>query len=147
MTTMIDSTKYRLELSRQLSASPERVFKAWLDPVAFKSWFKPNPSIEVTTVEIDPRVGGEYRFVMAGGDGQEYVGAGVYEEIVPSEKLVFTWKPCGEPDTTRVTVSLRPSGSGTELTLTHELLPSAESRDNHEKGWTSCLDSLVKHAD
>ncbi len=73
---------------------------------------------------------------------------GEYRELVPEKKIVFTWKwdndEVWENQTSVVTVELSDRDAGTELRLTHEQLPSEESRDRHSDGWNSVLDRLEK---
>ena len=70
---------------------------------------------------------------------------GTYEELVPDEKLVFSWQWEGSDLVTRVTVALRALAEGhTELTLTHDGFPDAESRDKHQQGWGGCLGRLER---
>ena len=73
---------------------------------------------------------------------------GEYRELVPEKKIVFTWKwdndEVWENRTSVVTVELSDRDAGTELRLTHEQLPSEESRDRHSDGWNSVLDRLEK---
>lgn len=71
--------------------------------------------------------------------------SGVYREIVPPSRLVFTWGwETGGPrgHETVVTIELFEVADGTRLELYQEVFESAESRSRHEHGWGSCLDSL-----
>jgi uncharacterized protein YndB with AHSA1/START domain len=69
---------------------------------------------------------------------------GVYREISPPRKLVFTWYWETDPSRgdTLVTVELQQSAGTTDVVLTHEWFPDEELRDRHQWGWTSCLDNL-----
>ena len=73
---------------------------------------------------------------------------GEYRELVPGNKIVFTWQWDDDDDwkniSSVVTVELSDRDGGTELRLTHEQLPSEESRDRHNEGWSSVLDRLEK---
>jgi len=76
---------------------------------------------------------------------QPYVAYGTYREILPPEKLVYTWSWEGQdPMETLVTVEFREVGDSTEVELTHERFPNAEERDKHNEGWVGCLDQLSK---
>lgn len=131
-----------LVIKRVLDASPERVYAAWTEPELVRQWFAPG-DLTVPVAELDLRVGGEYRIVMRDGDGKTHSPSGTYEEIVPNERLVFTWKWANSELVTRVTVELRALGENeTELTLLHEGFPDAETRDSHEQGWNGCLARL-----
>ena len=135
----------RLRITRTFPAPRERVFRAWTDPAALKKWFAPGDDYATPIAEVDLRVGGRYRIQMRSPKGNLHTVAGVYREVTPPEKLVFTWSwqeggmDVGE---TLVTVEFRDRGNSTELILTHERFPTAETRDEHRKGWTGCLDRL-----
>lgn len=135
-----------LVITRVLSAPPALVFVAWTDPARMMQWYAPE-GMEIPEAECDLRVGGRYRVLMREADGTEHETSGEYREIVPHRKLVFTWSWRNSPeDVSLVTVELEPDGNGTRLTLTHEQLPGAESRDSHQSGWSSALDKLGKLA-
>jgi len=136
-----------LRITRTFAAPREKVFKAWTDPAALKKWFAPGDDYATLIAEVDLRVGGRYRIQIRSPKGHLNTVAGVYREIEPPEKLVFTWSwqeggmDVGE---TLVTVEFRDRGNTTELILTHEVFPTAEGRDEHSKGWAGCLDRLPK---
>src|ERR1700694_1638016 len=71
---------------------------------------------------------------------------GVYREVAPNERLVFSWAWHSTPEReSLVTVSLKPDGDGTLLTLHHEQLFDHAARDGHERGWVGALDKLEKY--
>ncbi|WP_321783071.1 SRPBCC domain-containing protein [Paraburkholderia sp. J94] len=95
--------------------------------------------------EADVRVGGRFRVIMRSPDGEEHDVSGTYLEIVPEQKLVFTWAWRSTPEReSRVSVVLRAEGETTELTLRHERLFDEETRDAHRDGWSSAFDRLVE---
>jgi len=99
--------------------------------------------IDALHSEADPRVGGRYRFVMKGTDGEEHDVSGTYREVVPGEKLVFTWAWYTTPEReSLVTVSIKREGEGAILTLTHEQFFDEAARDGHKRGWTGTLEKL-----
>jgi len=92
--------------------------------------------------ETDVRVGGRFRVVMHTADDTHDV-SGVYREVVPDQKLVFTWAWRTTPEReSLVTILLRPDGDGTLLTLIHEQFFDELARDRHGQGWTGALDKL-----
>ena len=141
------AVKPSLTVKRRLNAPPAKVFAAWTDPEKIKRWMGPGEIVAVR-VAADARVGGRYRIEMRRPSGEAHNVGGVYREIVPNEKLVFTWSwdaaPPDEPHESLVTVLLKPDGSGTLLTLIHERLFDEESRAGHEGGWNGALDKLEK---
>lgn len=139
-----------LRLTRFIKAKREKVFQAWIRPEMIKRWMGPLDII-VPGVTTDPRVGGRYHIEMEGKGGEmgkpgaKYIVDGVYEEIVPNEKLVFTWV-WERPDASQtvVTVLLKDKDGGTELTLIHERFTTAEDMKRHEHGWTGSMEKLAR---
>jgi uncharacterized protein YndB with AHSA1/START domain len=137
--------KPSLTLKRRLHAPPAKVYAAWTDPEKIARWIGPE-GIVVLSAESDPRVGGRYRFVMKSPDGETHDVSGVYREVVPNEKLVFTWAWKSTPEReSRVTITLKADGDGTMLTLLHEQFFDETARDHHKQGWTGSLDKLEKY--
>jgi uncharacterized protein YndB with AHSA1/START domain len=132
-----------LTLKRRLNAAPEKVYAAWADPERLVQWFGP-ASVDAGSVkaDIDLRVGGRYRISFNANGGYNEVG-GVYREVVPNERLVFSWAWHSTPEReSLVTVLLKPDGAGTLLSLNHAQFVDATARDNHERGWTELLAKL-----
>jgi uncharacterized protein YndB with AHSA1/START domain len=138
--------KPALALSRSYPVSPEKVWRAWTDPQALKKWWGPGPNEPVSLAELDVRVGGRFRIVFGGPDGKAHECAGIYREVVPNRKLVFTWTwPNSTPEReSLVTVVFRAVGEGTELDFRHEQLFDEKVRDDHKRGWTAALDNLER---
>jgi uncharacterized protein YndB with AHSA1/START domain len=131
-----------LTLKRRLKASPEAVYAAWTDPEKIVRWFGPDTG-PVKHAETDLRVGGRYFVIFNTEDGEQHHVSGVYREVVPNEKLVFTWTWRTMPERESVvTILIKPDGSGSLLTLMHEKFFDEPARDRHREGWTGCLDKL-----
>jgi uncharacterized protein YndB with AHSA1/START domain len=90
------AVKPSLTIKRRFNASPAKVFAAWTDPQKMIRWMGP-PSIIRCEVENDLRVGGRYHIKMVVPDDEHNV-SGVYREIVPNEKVVFTWAWISTPE-------------------------------------------------
>jgi len=137
-----------LQLNRVIPASRERVFAAWTTPEAIKVWFGPD-NCRVLEVQVDLRVDGEYCFSLSTEDLGEIKVRGRYLEVTPPTKLIYTWRWEGNSEltvgTSLVTVEFTSAGTFTEIHLTHEQLPSIESRDDHGHGWSGALDKLEKY--
>ena len=118
-----------VEVSIRIEAPPETVFAYFTDPDRMRTWMG-------TTAEIDPRPGGTYRVNVTGID----VAAGEYLEVVPPERIVWTWGWEGSdtipPGTTTVEVTLTPDGDATVVQLRHTGLPTEEFEREHRQGWT-----------
>lgn len=138
-----------LQLTRVFKASRERVFDALTQSAAMLHWFGPR-GCSCPSVTVDLRVGGRYRVEMHREDsGDVMVLTGEYREIVPPERLVFTWT-WAQGDMagveTVVSVTLKSMPGGTELSLTHSGLPTPKATQMHEMGWGStweCLDDFL----
>lgn len=135
-----------LTLKRTLKAPAEKVFAAWTQPDSLKRWFVPNDQTAPPVVEADVRVGGRYRIIMRRTDGEEHRISGEYREIVQGRKLVFTWAWEGTPErVSLVTIEIKPTTGGCELTLTHERFFDEEARDRHQQGWTAVLERFERY--
>jgi uncharacterized protein YndB with AHSA1/START domain len=138
------AAKPSLTLKRRLNAVPEKVYAAWTDPAKLKRWFGPDNGA-VERAETDLRVGGRYVVVFYTEDGEEHHVSGSYREVVPNEKLVFTWAWRSTPEReSLVTVLIKPDGEGSLLTLIHEQFFDEAARDRHEFGWTGSLKKLER---
>ncbi|MGA7416596.1 MAG: SRPBCC family protein [Acidimicrobiales bacterium] len=126
------------ELIREIvvDASPATIFPFLVDPELHVKWMG-------TEAEIDPRPGGVYR-VLVGG---EHPSVGEFVEVVPDERVVFTWgwdEP-GHPipaASTHVEITLIPEGDKTRIRLVHRGLP-ADAVAEHTGGWDHYLGRLV----
>jgi uncharacterized protein YndB with AHSA1/START domain len=137
------AVKPSLTIKRRFNASPAKVFAAWTDPEKVKRWMGPG-EVKVLRTEGDPRTGGKFRWVMQAPNGENHDVSGVYREIVPNEKVVFTWAWISTPEReSLVTVTIKPDGDGSLMTLQHEQFFDETARDNHNKGWTAIMDRLA----
>ena len=132
-----------LVLTRLIDAPRENLYRCWTEPALLKQWFAPKP-YETPIVEVSVRPGGSKLIVMRGPDGTDMPNRGVYLEIVPNERLVFTdafteaWQPSAKPFMT-VVLTFEKQGDKTLYTArVHHW--TVEDRDTHEKmgfhvGW------------
>lgn len=136
-----------LQLNHDYGVPREKVYQAWVEADRVKQWFGPK-GMEVTSAEMDVRVGGRYKISFQDTkSGDVHVLGGEYVEISPPERLMFTLKFEPTPEDapyTLVTVEFLPKGDGTEMVLTHERLPSGETRDGYSIGWSSSFDCLAE---
>jgi uncharacterized protein YndB with AHSA1/START domain len=109
-------------------------------------WFGPAQTNDGSVrAELDVRVGGRYRASFTTADGKYHQVGGVYREVVPDQRLVFSWAWHSTPEReSLVTVLLKPDGAGTLLTLQHEQFFDQAAADGHRNGWTGSLDRLEK---
>ena len=127
-----------LVVRRNIAATRQRVFDAWLDSEAMAHWMRPG-KVTHSTVSLEPRVGGSFRILMHGGDGECFDHRGEYLAIEPPSLLSFTWISEGtDHKPTVVTIEFLEQGTGTELVLTHRQL-AAKAIEGHRGGWTDAI--------
>jgi uncharacterized protein YndB with AHSA1/START domain len=142
---------HELVLTRLIDAPRALLYRAWTDPEMLKQWFAPLP-YTTPRAELDVRPGGANLVVMAGPDGQEMPNRGIYLEVVPNEKIVFTdafvaaWVPAPKPFMT-VILTFEDEGGKTRYTARVRHW-TAEDKETHEKmgfhqGWGICADQLT----
>jgi uncharacterized protein YndB with AHSA1/START domain len=134
-----------LTITRVFDAPREVVWKAWTDPRHLMSWWGPRAH-PAETVEADVRVGGRWRHCLrAVEDGSELRHGGVFREVVPPERLVFTfaWEQEGERGNENVvTITFSEQGGKTLMDFHQTPFWSTEERDGHQGGWGSAFDRL-----
>lgn len=138
-------------LTRTFDAPRRLVFEAWTRPEHVRRWWGGCNETALVVCDIDLRVGGEFRYVMRGTDGQDYPFKGVYREIAPPERLVHTQIFDVEPYSASeavITVIFEEHEGRTTMTETIAH-PSREARDGHlqsgmEHGAASALDRLAE---
>ncbi len=120
-----------LLVKRFIKAPRERVFTAWTNPEELKKWFGPE-TCQVTAATLEARAGGAYHMHVQSELMGEVDVRGVYREVSPFSRLVFTWNWSGnlvlEFGETLVTVDLMIVEGGTDVQITHEQFPKAELR-------------------
>jgi uncharacterized protein YndB with AHSA1/START domain len=140
-----------LVLTRIINAPRQRVYQAWTDPELLKQWFAPKPWT-TPAAQLDVRAGGANLIVMRGPDGNEFPNRGVYLEVVPNERLVFTdaytaaWTPSEKPFMT-VVLTFEDAGAGKTRYTARAQHWTVADREAHEKmgfhtGWNQCADQL-----
>jgi uncharacterized protein YndB with AHSA1/START domain len=149
-------TGLTLEVRRTFAFPRERVFAAWTDRKQLEQWMCRDAAAHtVTHHQQDVRTGGRYVLEVRDPRKKEvYWGQGVYTEVKPPEKIVFTWNwtkgtQHGEelhpesPETV-VTVEFHERGDTTEVVLTHGPFGTEGDYKDHQGGWNGCFDVLAK---
>lgn len=141
---------HTLVLERTLAATPTELWRCWTEPALLKQWFCPRPW-GVSEAVLDVRPGGHSLVVMQGPNGEVMPNHGVYLEVVPAQRLVFTdayvraWEPAAEPFFTGV-ITFTPQGAGTLYRAearhwTAQACARHEAMGFHE-GWGAATDQL-----
>lgn len=136
-----------LVIDRLFDAPRALVFRVWTAPEHLARWWAPQ-GFDLLETRMEVRPGGAWFRRMRSPEGSEHVKRGVYREVVPPERLVFTY--ADEEDgafgpETLVTVRFAEEGSGTRLTLRQEVFTTVALRDGHGFGWRSALDRLADY--
>jgi uncharacterized protein YndB with AHSA1/START domain len=137
-------------ITRDFNAPRHLVFRAWTTPDLIRRWWSGDRG-EVTSVEVDLRVGGTWRYVMTANGGFEVAFHGEYREVVPDERIVSTEVFEGYPDAEAVSTATFTEHDGrTTLALLVDH-PSKETRDAHinsgmEQGMQESMDHLEQVA-
>ena len=142
----ITKPAFELTLSRIIDAPRERVFKAWSEPKQVSRWFAPLP-YTLPKCEMDFRPGGRFAMTMRSPEGVEHPFTGVYREVVPDSRLVWTGEfPYGPAEQMRTTITFEEQGKKTKLTANQVFWTLTPETEPHTKGakqgWTATLDQL-----
>ena len=135
-----------IRLHRVLQATPERVYRAFLDPDAKAKWLPPN-GFTGKVHHIDARVGGSYKMSFTNfTTGKSHSFGGQYLELVPHERIRYTDKfdDPNLPGAMQVTVSLQKVSVGTEVNITQEGVPDIIPAEACYLGWQESLALLAK---
>jgi uncharacterized protein YndB with AHSA1/START domain len=156
--TKTEHTAREFTLTWTLDAPPADVFQAWTDPDHLDWFYNDEQPLPDEPIELDLRVGGVWRQQMVIDENTSYATGGVYREIVPNERLVFSWGANGgwpelDPDrlddSPLVTVTLSQVDGRTELTVRVELPATLSGShmpqwfEHAEAGMRDTVDRLV----
>ena len=144
-----------LVLTRLIDAPRASLYRAWTEPALLRQWFCPQPWT-VSKADLDVRPGGASLIVMNGPNGEEMPNRGVYLEVVPNERLVFTdafvraWEPSAKPFMTVIVTFAEEAGKTRYTAVARHW--TMEDRKQHEamgfeQGWGKALDQLVALAE
>jgi uncharacterized protein YndB with AHSA1/START domain len=134
----------KVTLHRVLQASPEKVFRAFSDPLATASWYPPYGFL-CQVHEMDFRPGGHFKMSFINfGTGKAQSFGGVFQEIRQNEFIKYLDKFDDQalPGETTTTVSLRAVSAGTELKIEQAGIPDIIPPDMCYLSWQECLDQL-----
>jgi len=127
-----------------LRATPERVYRAFIDPDAMMKWLPPN-GFTGKVHQLDARVGGQYKASFTNfTSGKSHSFGGEYLELVPHERLRWTDQLEGLPGVMTVTVRLEKVSVGTDVNIVQEGIPDAIPPDACTLGWQESLALLAK---
>ncbi|MCB2106947.1 MAG: SRPBCC family protein [Rhodobacteraceae bacterium] len=137
---------HTIRLHRVLTAPPEKVYRAFLDPDAKARWMPPN-GFTGKVHHVEPKVGGTYKMSFTNfTTGQSHAFGGTYLEMVPNERLRYsdTFDDPNLPGTMTVTVTMKAVSVGTELDIVQEGVPDAIPAEACYLGWQESLQNLAR---
>jgi len=135
-----------IRLHRVLRASPERVYRAFVDPDAMTKWLPPN-GFTAKVHKMDAKVGGGYKMSFTNfSTGKSHSFGGSYLELVPNERLRYTDKfdDPNLPGEMQTTITLKKVSTGTDLGIVQEGVPEAIPPEACYLGWQESLLLLAK---
>ena len=135
-----------IHLHRVLRATPERVYRAFLEPEAMVKWFPPN-GFTGKVHHMDARVGGSYKMSFTNfTTGKSHSFGGEYLELVPNERIRYTDKfdDPNLPGLMQVTITIKKVSCGTEVNITQEGVPDTIPAEACYLGWQESLALLAK---
>ena len=135
-----------VRLHRVLATTPDKVYRAFIEPDAMAKWLPPN-GFACTVHHLEARVGGTHKMSFRNfttGDSHSF--GGTYLELVPNERLRYTDKfdDANLPGEMHVTVTLKKVLVGTELTVVQEGVPDVIPVEGCYLGWQQSLENLAK---
>jgi uncharacterized protein YndB with AHSA1/START domain len=135
-----------VHLHRVLKASPDKVYRAFLEANALAKWLPPY-GFTCTVHHLDAKVGGTFRMSFHNfGSGNSHSFGGEYLELVPNERIRYTdkFEDANLPGVLEVTVSLKPVICGTEVNITQAGIPEMIPLEMCYLGWQESLEQLAK---
>lgn len=136
----------QLKIERVIDAPREKVFAAWTKPEHIGQWWLP-PGFTDAKIDMDLRVGGEFRFAMTPPEGERFAAVGSFREVDPPSRLVYSWNwtmpGMEEAPETLVSVRFDEKDGKTHFVLEHSGFPDAEQTAKHEEGWNRCVDAMI----
>ena len=135
-----------VRLHRVLATTPEKVYRAFIEPDAMSKWLPPN-GFTATVHELDAKVGGTHRMSFRNfTTGQSHAFGGTYLELSPAKRLRYTdkFEDPHLPGEIQVTVTLTKVSVGTEISILQEGLPDAIPVEACYLGWQESLRNLAK---
>lgn len=135
-----------VKLHRVLRTTPEKLYKAFLDPDALVKWLPPN-GFTCKVHQLDPKVGGGFKMTFTNfGSGNGHSFGGKYLELVPGQKIRYieAFDDPNWPGEMQTTITLKKVSCGTELNVVQEGIPAAIPTEMCYLGWQESLILLAK---
>jgi len=133
-----------IQILWNFSHPPFKIWQAWTDPAIAMLWFGSDPAGKVLEVKFDVCVNGSFSVTFANSDDTQFTCQGIYKEIDPHTRLVFTWSWTNQPDTTElISLKFTPDDQGTLMTFEQSNIDPGTSH-NYAEGWRSTFQKLER---
>jgi uncharacterized protein YndB with AHSA1/START domain len=135
-----------VHLHRVLRASPEKIYRAFVDADAMAKWLPPN-GFTASVEQLDARVGGQYKMSFRNfSTGSSHSFGGSYLELVPHERICYNdrFDDPNLPGEMKTSIDLKQVTCGTELSIVQEGIPEAIPTEACYLGWQESLDALAR---
>lgn len=145
-----------LAIARLIDASPEALYRCWTEPDLLVRWFAPKPLVTQVR-QMDVRAGGAQSLTMVAPDGAEHPAGGIYLELAPGRRIVFTnafqsaWLPATHDFQFVGEVTFEPQADGRTLYVARAGHWDLETAKKHaemgfHEGWGLCAAQLAEVA-
>jgi len=142
---MQTGSTHSVQISWNFSHPPSKVWQAWIDPAIVKLWFGSDPDGKVLDARFDVQINGAFSVTFINSDGTEFTCRGIYKEIDPPKRLVFTWGWENQPEVAElVALQFTPNEAGTLLRFEQSNIDPKTALHNYEEGWRSTFQKLEK---
>lgn len=136
---------HSIQITWKFPHPPAKLWQAWTDPAIAKLWFGSDPNGKGLEAKMDVRVNGSFSVTFANSDGSEFTCQGIYKEIEPYTRLVFTWGWANQPEVDElITLEFSPDGDGTLMSFEQSNIDPSTTLHNYEEGWRSTFQKLEK---
>ena len=134
-----------IRIAWEFSQPPVKVWQAWTDSSIVKLWFGSDPNGTVLDARFDVQIKGPFSVTFVNSDGTEFTCRGIYKEIEPNNRLVFTWGWANQPDVAElISLQFAPNEYGTLMRFEQSNIDPQTTLHNYEEGWRSTFQKLEK---
>jgi uncharacterized protein YndB with AHSA1/START domain len=124
---------------------PAKVWQAWTDPSIAKLWFGSDPNGKVLEAKFDVRENGAFSVTFVNYDGSEFTCRGIYKEIKPPNRLIFTWGWVNQPEVNElISLQFVPAEGGTSMLFEQSNIDPGTTIHNYAEGWRTTFQKLEK---
>ena len=136
---------HSVQISWNFSHPPFKIWQAWTEPAIAKLWFGSDPDGKVLDANFDVQINGVFSVTFVNSDDTAFTCQGIYKEIEPPNRLVFTWGWANQPEVAElITLQFTPDKHGTLMLFEQSNIDPKTTLHNYEEGWHSTFQKLEK---